>query len=275
VFRRSVVRLTADSLSSPPWFSLPSGIGQEPLNAARDTAIDARDGEPIVHVGSKEPILILGAGGFAREAAEAIRAQAEAEGRWHLLGFLDDDPARHGDLLEGVPVLGPLEAVAGHPDARVIACMGHPGNFFTRKRVVRRLNLPSERWATVIHPSAVLAASTEVGCGSVILASVVTTAAVRIGEHVAIMPATVMTHDNEVGDYTTFGAGVRLAGRVRILEGAYVGSAALIRQDLEIGEWSLLGMGSVVTHSVPSGEVWAGVPARLMRRLEIPTDVRP
>jgi acetyltransferase-like isoleucine patch superfamily enzyme len=107
----------------------------------------------------------------------------------------------------------------------------------------------------------------------VILASVVTTAAVRIGEHVVVMPATVMTHDDEIGDYTTFGAGVRLAGRVQVREGAYIGSAAMIRQDLEIGAWSLIGMGSVVTHPVPAGEVWAGVPARRMRSLPIPADV--
>jgi sugar O-acyltransferase (sialic acid O-acetyltransferase NeuD family) len=222
---------------------------------------------------SKTPLLILGAGGFAREAAEAVRAEAEAHGRWNLLGFLDDDAKRHGDLLEGVPVLGPLDALADYPDARVVACMGHPGNFFTRKRVVRRLQLPPERWATVVHPTASLGSSTEIGCGTVVLASVVTTAAVSIGEHVVVMPATVMTHDNVVGDYTTFGAGVRLAGRVRVGEGAYVGSAALVRQDLEVGEWSLIGMGAVVTESVPPGEVWVGVPARRLRTLDVPADV--
>lgn len=219
------------------------------------------------------PLLILGAGGFARETAETARAETEAYGRWHLLGFLDDDPARQGALLEGVPVLGPLDVVADHPDAQVVACMGHPGNFFTRKRVVRRLGLPAERWATIVHPTAALGASTELGCGSVVLASVVTTAAVRIGQHVAVMPGTIFTHDDEVGDYTTFGAGVRLAGRVRVGEGAYVGSAALVRQDLEVGAWSLIGMGAVVTHAVPPGEVWAGVPARRLRQLDIPDDL--
>jgi FlaA1/EpsC-like NDP-sugar epimerase len=111
-----------------------------------------------MRVGNKEPLYILGAGGFARETAEAVRAETDADGRWQLLGFLDDDESRHGDLLEGVPVVGPLDLVADHPDARVMACMGHPGNFFTRKRVVRRLNLAPERWATVVHPSAVIAA---------------------------------------------------------------------------------------------------------------------
>jgi sugar O-acyltransferase (sialic acid O-acetyltransferase NeuD family) len=220
------------------------------------------------------PLLLLGAGGFAREAAEAARAEAEATGRWQILGYLDDDPARHGEFLEGLPILGPLDALADHPDALVVACMGHPGNFFTRKRVVRRLGLPPERWATIVHPTASLAKSTELGRGSVVLATVVTTAAVRVGEHVALMPGTVLTHDDDVGDYSTFGAGVRLAGRVRVGEGAYVGSGALVRQDLEVGEWSLIGMGSVVTRAVPPAEVWAGVPARPLRRLDVPLDVQ-
>jgi sugar O-acyltransferase (sialic acid O-acetyltransferase NeuD family) len=220
-----------------------------------------------------DQLLILGSGGFAREAAEAARSEAEASGRWQLLGFLDDDPALQGKSFEGVPVLGPLESLAAYPGALVVACMGHPGNFFTRKRVVQRLGLPPERWGTIVHPAACLASSTEIGGGCVVLAGVVTTAAVRIGQHVAMMCATVLTHDDEIGDYTTFGAGVRLAGRVRVREGAYVGSSALVRQDLVVGEWSLIGMGAVVTHPVPPGEVWAGVPARRLRTLEVPPDV--
>ena len=40
------------------------------------------------------PLLIVGAGGFARETVEAIRAINAIEPTWRLLGLLDDDPAR-------------------------------------------------------------------------------------------------------------------------------------------------------------------------------------
>jgi acetyltransferase-like isoleucine patch superfamily enzyme len=116
-----------------------------------------------------------------------------------------------------------------------------------------------------VHPAASLAASTVVGAGSVVLAGVVATAAVRIGAHVAVMPGCVFTHDDVVEDYATFGAGVRLAGGVEVGEGAYVGSGALVRERLRVGAWSLVGMGSVVLADVPDAEVWAGVPARRLR----------
>jgi FlaA1/EpsC-like NDP-sugar epimerase len=50
--------------------------------------------------------LILGAG----EAAKRLMAGIHQQG-WIVLGLLDDDPAKQGARLAGVPVLGPLEAV--------------------------------------------------------------------------------------------------------------------------------------------------------------------
>lgn len=51
--------------------------------------------------------LVLGAG----EAAKRLMAGIQHEG-WIVLGLLDDDPAKQGARLAGVPVLGPLDAVA-------------------------------------------------------------------------------------------------------------------------------------------------------------------
>jgi FlaA1/EpsC-like NDP-sugar epimerase len=50
--------------------------------------------------------LILGAG----EAAKRLMAGIHNQG-WIVLGLLDDDPAKQGARIGGVPVLGPLEAV--------------------------------------------------------------------------------------------------------------------------------------------------------------------
>lgn len=213
------------------------------------------------------PLLVVGAGGFARETAEAVRAGARdpAAGRLDLLGFLDDDPGRHGTEVDGVPVLGPTDAVADHPGARVVVCTGRPADFGSRRRIVERLDLDPERYATVVHPSAVLAPSTRLGAGVVALASVVATTSVRVGGHVAIMPGVVLTHDDDVGDYTTFGSGVRLGGGVSVGPGAYLGAAAVVREGLRVGAGALVGMGSVVVRDVPAGEVWVGVPARRLR----------
>jgi len=75
------------------------------------------------------PLLIVGAGGFARETVEAIRAINAIEPTWRLLGLLDDDPGRHGNVVAGVPVIGPLELVHSEPRASVVLTTGRPDNY--------------------------------------------------------------------------------------------------------------------------------------------------
>lgn len=218
-----------------------------------------------------EDLLIVGAGGFARETAQAVRDVAAADAargrppRWRAAGHLDDDPALHGRQVDGVPVLGGCELVHELPAARVVVCVGSPRDYAVRARLVRRLALPVERYATVVHPTAAVSASSVLGAGSVLLAHCALTAAVRVGSHVAVMPQVVLTHDDTVEDFATLASGVRLGGGVRVGRGAYVGAGALVRECAAIGAWSLTGMGSTVLTDVPAGEVWAGSPARLLR----------
>jgi sugar O-acyltransferase (sialic acid O-acetyltransferase NeuD family) len=214
----------------------------------------------------RQPLLLVGAGGFGRETAEAIRASNEITPRWDLLGFLDDDDALIGETIDGLPVIGRIDEAHRYPKARLVLCTGHPGNYTSRKVIAERLGLPASRYATIVHPTAVVPSATTIGPGSVLLATVVITARITIGSHVAAMPGVVFSHDDVVGDYCTFGAGVRLAGRVTVCEGAYIGSGAMVREDRTVGSWSLVGMGSVVTRDVPAREVWLGVPARFQRR---------
>ncbi|MFE7168678.1 acetyltransferase [Streptomyces sp. NPDC057616] len=211
-------------------------------------------------------LVIVGAGGFARETAQAVAAA----GGFRLLGHLDDNPALHGTEVDGVPVLGGCDLVHELPAARVVVCVGNPRDHAARARLVDRLALPEDRYATVVHPAAAVSATSRIGPGSVLLAHCVLTAAVRVGAHVAVMPQVVLTHDDVVEDFATLTSGVRLGGGARLERGAYVGSGALIREGTTIGAWSLIGMGSAVLGDVPPGEVWVGSPARRLRAADAP-----
>jgi sugar O-acyltransferase (sialic acid O-acetyltransferase NeuD family) len=214
-----------------------------------------------------EPLVLVGPGGFGRETAELVRTINAVDPRWDLLGFLDDDPDRWGTTASGVPVLGGLDTLADLPDARVVVCTGHPGNFGSKKRIVERLGLEPERYATLVHPAASIPPSCRLGEGTVALAGVVATVDVEVGAHVGLMPQVVLTHDDRLEDFVTATAGVRLAGTVHVQEGAYLGAGFLVREGRTIGPWALVGMGAVVTRDVPGGEVWAGVPATFVRRV--------
>lgn len=214
---------------------------------------------------AREPLVLVGCGGFGRETAEVVRAINAHAPRWDLLGFLDDDPARHGTAVSGTRVLGGLGVLGDVPAARVVVCTGNPADFGSRRRIVERLALDEGRYATLVHPAAVVPRSCRLGPGTVVPAGVVATADVAVGAHVALMPHVVLTHDDRVGDHATIGAGARLAGHVHVGAGAYLGSGCLVLEERRIGAGALIGMGSVVLEDVPDGEAWAGVPARFLR----------
>ncbi|HEU5471771.1 MAG TPA: acetyltransferase [Actinophytocola sp.] len=211
------------------------------------------------------PLLIIGAGGLSRETLAAVEAVNSVRPQWTVLGFLDDNPALHGQIIDGRPVLGPTGLVAEQPDAAVVLTIASPRNLGTRKKIVHRLDLPAHRWATVVHPTASIAPGTELGAGSVFLAATVVTAPQVIGAHVVAMPHTTITHDDNISDYVQFASGVRLSGGVTVGESAYLGSGSMVREGLTIGAGALLGMGAVVLSDVPPGEVWVGNPARRLR----------
>lgn len=52
----------------------------------------------------------------------------------------------------------------------------------------------------------------------------------------------------------------------QVCNGVSIGSNSTIMADITIGNNSLIGAGSVVTKSIPDNEVWAGNPARFLRK---------
>jgi sugar O-acyltransferase (sialic acid O-acetyltransferase NeuD family) len=215
-------------------------------------------------------LVLIGAGGFARETAQAVHALNRNGAAWRLLGYLDDDPARHGQVIDGTVVLGGRDRIEHLPNALFVVCAGRPSNYVSRLKIVGDLGLPPERYATIVHPSAAVSPSSAVGPGSVLLAHVTLTAAVAVGAHVAIMPQVTLTHDDVIEDFATIASGACLGGGVRVRRGAYLGAGALIGENRTVGAFSLVGMGAVVTHDVPPREVWVGVPARHLRAADIP-----
>lgn len=221
-----------------------------------------------------EELLLIGIGGFGRETADAVRAVNSNVPTWDLLGFLDDDRGRHGTVVSGLPVLGPIEMVHERPDVLVAICTGRPDNYVSRRMIAQRLALGSERYATIIHPTAAISSSSRVGPGSVLLAHVDLTADVVIGRHVAVMPQVVLTHDCQVDDWATLAAGVRVGGSCHIAEEAYIGSGVCLREGTTVGRRALVGMAAVVLEDVPEERLWFGAPARDMGRAPVPNGVR-
>lgn len=57
-------------------------------------------------------------------------------------------------------------------------------------------------------------------------------------------------------------------GKVHIGKNAYLGMNVLVVKPVTIGANAIIGAGAVVTKDIPANEVWAGNPARFIKRLE-------
>ena len=68
--------------------------------------------------GTLEPVLVYGAGKGGVMVLREIRDNRELG--WQVVGFIDDDPAKHRTRVQGVPVLGSSEALEEHLTTRGI-----------------------------------------------------------------------------------------------------------------------------------------------------------
>lgn len=87
---------------------------------------------------------------------------------------------------------------------------------------------------------------------------------ISIGERTVITSGTkIITHFFSPSD------GYYYYGRVNIGKGCFLGTNTLIVNSVDIGDNSVIGAGSVVTKDIPPAEIWAGNPARLIKKREV------
>lgn len=93
---------------------------------------------------------------------------------------------------------------------------------------------------------------------------------VIIGDRVAIAQrVTIVTSSDpnysRLYDYVDI-----IHGKVVIKDDAWIGAGAIILPNVTIGTCSIVGAGAVVTKDVPDYHVVAGVPAKIIKKLEVP-----
>lgn len=205
------------------------------------------------------PLVVVAASGHAKVVIDAARAAGRT-----VLACFDDNPALHGTTLLGVPVEGGSDAVPAFVEAHDAELVLAIGVNRVRQRVVDRLasEVGTARWATVIHPSAVVAESAEVGEGAVVFAGAVVQPDARIGAHAILNTGASVDHDSVVGAFAHIAPGARLAGGVMLGEGAFVGIGACVIPGRTIGAWAVVGAGAAVVRDLAPGGTYVGVPAQ-------------
>ena len=204
-------------------------------------------------------LVIYGAGGLGREAAEVVRRVNERHRFWKFLGFVDDGEA--GGNLGDYALLGGMEFVKGFGrPLDVVVSIAKPSS---KRRLYEELkSCPHVHLPNLIDGTAILPSHFTMGEGCIISPFCTLSIDDNIGNCVFLNTGTLIGHDTSLADFCTVMSNVNVSGNVTVGEGTLIGAGASILQGRRIGAHSTVGMGAVVMTDVPEGCTVLGNPAR-------------
>jgi sugar O-acyltransferase (sialic acid O-acetyltransferase NeuD family) len=210
-------------------------------------------------------ILIVGAGGFGREVLQWARdAWPDADDR--IAGFLSAD----ANALEGLDcdhsVLGSPDGYQAAPGDRLLLAIGIP---YVRRRVTELLLDRGAEFLTLIHPTAVVAASASIGPGSILCPFSVASDSCQVGRFVVMNYHSSLGHDATAGDFSVLSPYATLGGNAHIEDDVFLGLHASVGPGKTVGARSKVSANSAALSRTPPDSLVYGVPGVISRRFEL------
>ena len=183
-----------------------------------------------------DKVYLYGASGHAKVVMDIVR-----KAYYDVPCLIDDNPDENE--LAGVPVVHSAEGLSP-----IIVTIG---DCQIRRKIVEKLG--DREYLTVIHPSAVMADSVKLGCGTVVMAGAILNPFSSVGNHCIINTGASIDHDCIIHDFVHIAPHCTLCGEAEIGEGTWVGAGTTVIQGIHIGKDCFIGAGSVVVKDIPDG----------------------
>lgn len=203
--------------------------------------------------------ILVGGGAFARELINwADQLYGSIKGN-SIAGFLDENPGALEHFDYKTPYLGRIEDFYPSERDKLLMAIGDP---FQKKLMFEILKKKNGKFSQLIHPTAVIANSAQLGEGVIICPHSFISADANIGDVVVINGCSSIGHDVVVGSFCTLSSHVDLTGGVKVSERVFFGSGATVLPNVKISSGARIGAGAVVMRSVAENGVVYAQPAK-------------
>lgn len=202
-------------------------------------------------------LVMIGQGGHSKVLADIARMNNQIK----IIGYFDDKFSAM--TTENNVFFSPLSQISKlyqrYSNVEWVVAIG---DNYLRNNIVKKLAFPIEKYTRLIHPSAIISPSAEIGSGTVIMPNVVINAGVKIGDHVIVNTGAIIEHDSNIEDFVHISPNTTITGSVVVKQGAHIGANATVIPGKVIGEWAVIGAGSTVIDSIAPFITAVGVPAK-------------
>lgn len=202
---------------------------------------------------SDRRLIVIGAGDLGRELCGWFP-------NLKISGFLDSNLKQTQN--PGMPpIIGRPEDYRPEPEDIFLCALGNPA---ARLAVSREFEARGAEFATLVHHSSIIAASSSISPGTIVLPYVIVDVNTSVGKHCLLYFRAGVGHDVSMGDGCIVLTNAVVGARGVLGEGVMVSTLAFSNPGISIGSFAQIGANSFVTRDVPPNATAIGVPARIL-----------
>lgn len=215
-------------------------------------------------------LVILGGSGIGMIAASI----ANDLGYFKILGFLNDVIPKGNRIgkYNTIPVIGTSDDLPQFlEDENTLIFIAYVGLQHEKEvyEKIESFNIPSSKFATLIHPSAIIPKGfCNIGQGVLMAPLSQLSPDTTIEDNCILLPNSFVGHDSTLKRFAHVATNAVIGANVIIGRSCHIGSNATLREKISIGDFTLIGAGSVVLNNMPENAIIVGNPARILRMKE-------
>jgi sugar O-acyltransferase (sialic acid O-acetyltransferase NeuD family) len=202
---------------------------------------------------SDKPVVIFGAGSFARVAAVYLAQDSPRE----LLAYTVDGEYADAEKFGGLPLVPFEDLLESYPPDRVdlLVATGYQGVNRLRREIYERCKELGYGFVTYVSSRAMSMTDGAIGENTFVFEANVIQPFVEIGDNVVLWSGNHIGHHSRIGSHCFIASHAVISGHVTIGDNCFVGVNATFRDGISVGPSCVVGAGAVVLEDQEEGTV--------------------